>query len=116
MKYVDKLNISQNEFGINIEIKLIDGWRDVAKEFPTERIEQILESPVKLAERYLEDHIGLRTEKEYGLTGISLPNRKGLDLFPSQNSYISHNITSTQEFFAILTVISDYLGLLDYIK
>ena len=116
MKFLDEIQFSENDFGIQIVVKLNEGWKDTARKFPKERINEILKPSVDFANRRLRElkQEILITAGEYGLMHISLiPERAGLDLFPDQNSYISQNFTRSAQ-LAVLPIILDYLKLLEY--
>lgn len=119
MRFLEEIQFSENEFGIQVVVKLAQGWRDAAQKFPSERIDEILRPSVIFANgrlKELEEEIRLDIGR-YGLHHISLlPERAGLDLFPDQDSYISHNLTKGVQIGAIMPVILDYLKLLEYVK
>ncbi len=117
MKFLEEVHFSENEFGIQVVVKLAQGWEIAAQKFPSERIDEILEPSVAFANQRLKElgeEIRLDTGR-YGLHHISLlPERAGLDLFPDQNSYISHNLTRSAQIGSIMPIILDYLKLLEY--
>lgn len=115
MKFLEEIQFSENEFGIQLVIKLNKGWKDAARKFPIDRINDVLKPSIDFAQRCVQD-LKERVEVnsgEYGLHHISLiPERAGLDLFSDQNSYISHNLTRKQ-IMGVLPVVLDYLKLLE---
>ncbi len=116
MRFLEEVQCSDGEFGIQLVLVLAQGWKDAARKFPTARINEILKPSIDFAQRRLkerEERIELASG-EYGLTHIHLiPARAGMDLYPDQNSYISHNLTGGVQLAAILPIMFDYLKLLE---
>lgn len=112
MRFLEEVNISSTDLGIDFVIKLGRGWRNAAKNYPNQKGRIALESEVQLANYFLielEQKIEL-SFGEFGLHHIHLnPERVGLDLFDAQNSYIGHNITKPPQIAAISTIILRYL-------
>ena len=115
MKFLEEIQFAEDEFGVQLVVKLNEGWKDAARKFPSERINEILKPSISFAQKCiqeLEEEVEV-SAGEYGLHHISLiPERAGLDLFPDQNSYISHNLIRKQ-ILGVLPVVLDYLKLLD---
>lgn len=115
MKFLEEIQFAENEFGVQLVVKLNEGWEDAARKFPSGRINEILKPSISFAQKCIQE---LKEEVEvsageYGLHHISLiPERAGLDLFPDQNSYISHNLIRKQ-ILGVLPVVLDYLKLLE---
>ncbi|MBI2630148.1 hypothetical protein HYW76_03525 [Candidatus Pacearchaeota archaeon] len=116
MKFLEDIQLSDNEYGIQLVVILASGWKEAARKFPKERINQILAPKIGFADRRLEE-MKERVELavgEYGLMHISLtPERAGLDLFPNQNSYIGHNLTKSEQVAGVMAIILDYIKLLE---
>jgi len=116
MKFLEEIQFSENEFGIQLVAVLANGWKDAARKFPGERINEILKPSISFAQsciQELKQKVEV-TSGEYGLHHVSLiPERAGLDLFSDQNSYISQNLRRNQ-IMGVLPVVLDYLKLLDY--
>lgn len=113
MIYLQDIKFSKNECGIELVIRLNDGWQEPAKKFPLERITEVLQQSISFARLYVGEYVELRTDSEYGLTGISLPNRCGTNLQKSQDCYVSHNLTKPEQVLAVLSIAFDYLKLLE---
>lgn len=118
MRFLEEIQFADNEFGISVAIILAEGWKEAARNFPRDRINEILRPSISFAQKFIQE---LKqkvevTAGEYGLHHISLtPERAGLDLFSDQNSYISHNLRRNQV-MSVLPVILDYLKLLEYLE
>lgn len=121
MEYLQDILFSRLEFGYELEIRLADGWKDVAQIFPKERIGEIFKQELLISQQTLDDARMMQkiqlTTGEFGLHHISLPpDRAGIDLFPSQNSYISHNLTRAVQVSALLPIILKYIRDLEYME
>ena len=119
MRFLEDLQFADGEFGIQVVIKLAQGWKEAARKFPSERIRDILKPSIDFAQRRLmemEEEVEV-AGGEYGLTHISLiPDRAGIDLFPDQNSYISHNLAKGVQITGIIPIMFDYLKLLEVVS
>jgi len=112
MEYLEGLIFSKTKFGIEVCINLNPNWREATKEFPIDEINEVLKPSIDFAQQILQEGIELRTNKKYGLTGISLAGRVGLDLQSEHNKYLSHNITRPDQALAVIVIAFDYLSLL----
>lgn len=118
MKFLDEIQFSSGNFGIQVVVKLLPGWKGAAKRFPVDKIDKILKPSVYFASRILRELeiIPEVSGGEYGLQHIHLiPLRAGLDLFPDQDSYISHNFTRGEHIAGTLPIVLDYLTLLELV-
>ncbi len=118
MKFLEEVQFSENDFGIQIVVRLVKGWKESAAKFPRERLGDILKPSIAFAQKCVQElkQVVEVSGGEYGLHHISLtPERAGLDLFPDQNSYISHNLRRNQA-MGVLPVILDYLRLLEHVR
>jgi hypothetical protein len=116
MRFLEDMHFNDTNSGILLEVRLSSGWKDAAKQFPSERINEILAPSIQFSNRRLSrlKQIVEVSGGEYGLHHISFIGvRAGLDLFPEQNSYISQNLANGEQLSAILPIIIDYLKLLE---
>lgn len=117
MKFLENINLSCINGDYEVVIKLGEGWKNAVRKFPIDRINEILKPSVDFAQRCvqeLKEIVELTPSSTYGLMHISLiPERAGLDLFPDQNAYISHNFTNKMQILGVLPVVIDYLKLLE---
>jgi hypothetical protein len=112
MKFFDDIQLSKNDFGLELVILLNPGWKEVARKFPKDKLSQALSSKIELGNYFLtplHQEIEIR-EGEYGLMGITFsPQRIGIDLLPDQNCYMGHNLVQPLQIAAGLPVILRYI-------
>ena len=113
MNYLQGFSISKEDLGYGLMLRLNPGWKDAAKKFPINRINNILKPEISIAQRVLDDS-GLKETIEIE-TG-EFPERAGLDLLPAQDSYISHNLSRASQVSALFLIVSAYLRDLNIIK
>lgn len=119
MRFLEEIQFSDNEFGIQLVVRLADGWQDAARKVPHDKVEQVLSRGVSFANNRLRE-LNQQVELsfgEYGLHHIHItPDRIGLDLYPDQNHYISHNFTKSNHVAAVMPIIFDYLMFLEHLN
>ena len=113
MKYLVGIEMCRYEFGRQLVLRLSYNWRIAAAKFPTDRLQIALASSVEVATKVLREAPQLKCEQGKGLTGISLSDRKSLDLLTDQNCYMGHNLTRAEEVAALSLIIVEYLSNLE---
>ena len=121
MKFLDDVKISLDGYSPSLFVRLKGEWKEAAPRFPKDRLPALLKNEIDIANRVLHDagleqSIEIRIEEDYGLSGLSLsPDRAGIDLQAAQDSYVSHNLSTTTQAAALLPIILKYTKYLEHV-
>ena len=110
MKYLESVSINPraDNSGIEMIIRLNEGWKEKASQIPKEVVERIFLSKQGLSNLF--NVSAFPKFNDYGMfTGIDLsPDRAGLDL-QSNGTYLSHNIDHSRQALIVGALIFEYI-------
>jgi len=89
-------------------------WKEGARKLLEGKIVEVMEEYTKMISEWSKVPMSLEFSPEYGLKHIALPFRSGLDLWVEEQRYRSHNIHCVQDVGAVVAVISQYIGWLNF--
>jgi hypothetical protein len=118
MSYLERYDITKNDFAYVMAIKLKQGWRNAVESYPSEKISSILKVETDLAQRTLSESgnshkLEIKTG-DLGLEKITiLEDKAGLSLHPYQDAYISYNLRRASQVSALTPIIVRYLEEID---
>ena len=101
------------------DIILVDNfhplWKEAAQKLMQGRIIELMDEYKKPISEWVKLPLELRFDKEVGLNHIITESRSGLDLWPEQKKYRSHNIHSPSEVCAATAIITNYINWLNFV-
>ena len=85
-------------------------WQEAAQKLMGGRVVDLMNAYSQSVSEWSGVPMSLDFTDEHGLTHVRLPSRMGLDLWPQDRKYRSHNINSVQNVGATTAIISEYVN------